>query len=325
MGSYRLTASEKLAVDGWREGVENGERDVELNEDWRLLADAIRQTREAGVRKHKSYIPLPMLEAELRATEDRMVELGMPIPADSPVKAKGGTKMPRKTTHDTWTLVDTVLKVAPRALLYGDPGTGKTHAALRCGFRRAGQNVHTVTLTEESAAADLRGMFLPKGGEFVFHDGPAVRAMRNGDRLVINEVDHASPDVWSFLLAALDDFDMIAETLPSGETIRASDGYHVVATMNGKPEDLPEALADRFTVRIPITKPNPAAFEALPEHLRQVAEATSTKTDHTRIGLRSWITFAELSAKLDNEAAARAVFGERWEAILDSLDARSSA
>jgi midasin (ATPase involved in ribosome maturation) len=149
--------------------------------------------------------------------------------------------------------------------------------------------------------------------------------LRHGDRLVINEVDHASPDVWSFLLAMLDDFDMIAETLPSGETIKAKAGYHVVATMNGKPEDLPEALADRFTVRLPIDKPNPEAFLALPEHLRQVAEATSTKTGTARIGLRSWITFAELQGSIDNEAAARAVFGERWEAVLDSLDAKASA
>ncbi len=143
--------------------------------------------------------------------------------------------------------------------------------------------------------------------------------------MVINEIDHASPDVWSFLLAALDDYDMIAETLPSGETIKAKTGYHVVATMNGKPEDLPDALADRFTVRIPIDKPNPEAFKALPKHLQAVAAATSTKTDATRIGLRSWITFAELQGQIDNEAAARAVFGDRWEAVLDSLDAKASA
>ncbi len=233
--------------------------------------------------------------------------------------------MPRKKQHNVWELAEKVLGTSPRTVLFGKPGTGKTHSALNFGFRRSDQRAHSVTLTEEAAAADLRGTFLPKGGEFVWHDGPAVRALRQGDRLIINEIDHASPDVWSFLLSMLDDFSMISETLPSGETITASPGYHVVATMNGKPEDLPEALADRFTVRLAIEQPNPAAFEKLPEDLRNTAKATVTLEGPRRIGLRSWITFAELRDSLDAEAAAIAVFGDRWEAVLDSLDAARSA
>lgn len=229
--------------------------------------------------------------------------------------------MSRISALSTWDLAEKVLPVAPRILLYGPPGCGKTHVATHLGLRTARQKVQSVTLTEETPASDLRGMFVPKGGDFIWHDGPGVRAWRSGDRLIINEVDHASPDVWSFLLSLLDDPEVAFETLPNGDTVRPKAGYHVVATMNGVPEDLTEALRDRFTIALNIAEPNPAAIQALSEDLRDAAKGTVTLRGARHIGMRSWFAFDHLRDSLGAEVAAQAVFGERASSVLTSLKA----
>ena len=56
-------------------------------------------------------------------------------------------------------------------------------------------------LTEDTAAAELRGHFLPRGKELIWHDGPFTAAMRQGARLVVRvpadsqdlEVDEGDP------------------------------------------------------------------------------------------------------------------------------------
>ena len=142
-----------------------------------------------------------------------------------------------------------------------------------------------------------------------------------GSRLVLNEVDHAGGDVLSFLLAALDNPETCRVCLPSGETVRPAPGFHCVGTMNGQPEDLLPALRDRFAAAIEIEEPHPAAIDALPEDLRNAARGTVSAVGGDRITLRSWLAFASLRSTLGAETAAQGLFGERWQAVLDSLTA----
>lgn len=216
---------------------------------------------------------------------------------------------------DHWTVAETVVAASTgNTLLYGPPGTGKSYAA------QAGcSDVFNLTLTPETPAAELRGHYHPRGGEFVWQDGPLTAAMRRGTRVVLNEVDHAGGDVLSFLLAALDNKESCRVTLPSGETLRPADGFHAVGTMNGKPEDLLPALRDRFAQHIEIPECNPKAIEALPEDLRNAARGTVGNSDGERNTLRSWLAYANLRSKVGEEIAAQAVFGTDWKAVLDSL------
>jgi MoxR-like ATPase len=231
-----------------------------------------------------------------------------------------------KGTTEVWDLMEKVLASANRVLLYGPPGTGKTHISERAGLRTASQKVYSVTLTEETPASELRGHFVPKGNEFVWHDGPAVRAWREGARLIINEVDRASQDVWSFLLSVLDDPSVAKETLPTGENIKPRKGFHVIGTMNGDPKDLTEALSDRFAVRLAVLKPNPAAIQALSVDLRKAAMSTCAHNDEDqRIGLRRWFAFDELRAALGDEDAAAVVFGARSTSVLTSIQMAAKA
>lgn len=199
-------------------------------------------------------------------------------------------------------------------LLYGPPGTGKSFAA------QAGRHdVRNVTITPETPAAELRGHYHPRGGEFVWCDGPVLSAMRSGGRVVLNEIDHAGGDTLSFLLAALDNPESCRITLPSGETVRPAPGFNVVATMNGRPEDLLPAIRDRFAAAVEILDPHPDAIEALPADLRNAARGTVSATGDDRITLRSWLAFASLRPRVGDATAAAAVFGTNWRAVLDSL------
>jgi MoxR-like ATPase len=215
---------------------------------------------------------------------------------------------------DAWRVAEAIVGCGEgNVLLYGPPGTGKTFAA------QGGTDCPNITITPETPAAELRGHYVPRGGEFQWQDGPVVRAMREGRRVVLNEVDHAGGDAVSFLLAALDNRESCRVTLPTGETVTPAPGYHVVGTMNGAPSDLIPALADRFSARVEIVEPHPAALEALPERLRNAARGTVTANGDDRISLRSWLCFARLEARVGEESAAVAAFGQNWKAVLDSL------
>jgi hypothetical protein len=232
-----------------------------------------------------------------------------PLPTAAPAPA-------RKKTLSPWQIAEEVIPQYARVLLYGPPGTGKTTAGNRAGNP---ERVFNVTLTEEMPAAELRGHYVPRGGEFVWTDGPALQAYRNGGRLVINEIDKGSADALVFCYALLDDPEVSRITLPTGENVSPHPDFTCVATTNGEPDDLPDALQDRFAVRIFIDKPHPDAMNSLPEDLRDAAFKSVSGRDEARVSFRTWKAFADLRDKVGVEIAGRAVFGERYRAITDTL------
>lgn len=227
--------------------------------------------------------------------------------------------MSSPNTSNLWAVIGSVVAHARTMLLYGPPGTGKSYAAQTADL--GGRKLYTITLTPDTPAAELRGHYVPVGGEFVWRDGPAVTAWREGARLVINEIDHAGGDCLSFLLNVMDNPETASMTLPTNETIRPADGFQVVATMNGNPdEDLPSALRDRFPIAVHVEEVHPSAIEKLPEDLREAAAGTATKRGDQRITLRAWLAFASLRNHVGPEIAATAVFGSAKGAeVLQSL------
>lgn len=219
-----------------------------------------------------------------------------------------------------WALVDTVVQHSRSLLLYGPPGTGKSYAGTHAALD--GRPLYTVTLTPDTPAAELRGHYVPVGGEFKWQDGPVIKAWRDGGRLLVNEIDHAGGDALSFLLVALDSSGTAALTLPTGETVRPSPRFQAVATMNGEPEqDLPPALRDRFPAALRIDEPHPAAIESLPSDLQDAARGTvCAESADRRITLRAWLAFAAMRPLVGDEVSAAVHFGtDRAADILQSL------
>ena len=221
------------------------------------------------------------------------------------------------TESNCWKLFDAIIGATPRILLYGKPGTGKTYQANTTNLE--GRETYNITLTQDSSASEVLGHYiLNEQGGMDWLDGVGIQAWKSGARLVINEIDHAGVDVMSFLHALLDDPDFAKFTLPNKnkETVRPQPSFQVVATMNGVPEDLPEALQDRFPVKINIDTVHPSAIESLPEKLR----AVYGDYNNGEFSIRKWIALGELLDKeIPLDTALEVILPEQKLDIIDAL------
>ncbi len=225
-------------------------------------------------------------------------------------KSRAGAKrVEERTATVGWSLVERVLasKSVARIHLSGPPGVGKTYAAYRHG--RTERGVYACTLTQETPAAELRGTYLPRGEEIVWHDGPVILAMRQGARLVLNELSNASDDAFAFLHPVLEHEETARLTLPTGETIVPAADFHVVVTDNLPCDTLPPALRDRFDVRLEVGEAHPEALEALSPVLREVARRSLGLDEDRRVSVRAWRVLDRLRHELGLDLACTAIFG----------------
>lgn len=157
-------------------------------------------------------------------------------------------------------------------LLYGPPGTGKSAWA----HYACGSDIERISLDPATPVEELKGQlgFVAENGgtRTVWHDGVAVRAMRRGVPLVLDEFDRANPDLQSTLHALLDDAAMAGITLPDGERVTPCAGYVVIATMNGQPQDLPDPLLDRFDLVLLCARPSEGILQSVEDGWRNVVE-----------------------------------------------------
>lgn len=213
-----------------------------------------------------------------------------------------------------------------RVILYGPPGTGKTYAGLTS---HVGANGSTrLVCTEDMTSANVEGMFMPnENGTFSYLDGAATEAWKQGSRLVIDEIDKASGDVFALLLAYTDSVASASHRLPNKEVISPNEGFSVIMTSNIEdPNKLPSALRDRFPVAIKIDAPHPAALMSLPEDLRKIAASVVSAEEGRRSSLRGFYAFQQLRSTFGLMEAAEIAFGPALaESIVDSLKVGSLA
>lgn len=214
-----------------------------------------------------------------------------------------------------WKLVEAVLGKSDMVLLFGKPtGTGKSWAAQHIGLKKD-QKVYNITCCPEMSSAELRGHYLPKGNEFVFHYGVGSKAWLEGARLVLEEIDKVGGDVETFLHGLLDTKGSAEITLPNGETIRPHKNFQCVATMNGSPASLIQPIRNRFPVQIEILENNPDALLVLSEDLRDAAARTVSVEESRHIDFRFWLAFDKLRKDVEEDLALQAIFGDRAQDI----------
>ena len=218
-----------------------------------------------------------------------------------------------------WHVVAQILQHAPRILLWGPPGTGKTFVATTQP-REAGRRVYSVSLTPGTPAAVIVGSYMPAGpGKFAWADGLGTKAWKQGAVLVLNELHRIDDEMTGALLTYCESPDTAETTLPTGATIRPAPGFVVIGTMNGNPDELDPALRDRFPISINCDQVHPDALAALPVDIRYAAEHTALVTDERRLSVRSWRAFADLRDACGDAVAAAAIFGKSAGDALDAL------
>ena len=180
-------------------------------------------------------------------------------PAAPPAAAPSGVTGPGGATYRPRALadmpdVDALRKLRAAgipALLYGPPGTGKT-SLVKAAF---GDEIITVNGDGDTTTADLVGDYTQRDDnryEFVY--GPLITAMTEGKVLFIDDATLISPTVLAVTYPLMDGRDEIRVKANKGETIKAADGFYVIAGHNPGVHGavLTEALASRFTVQVKV-------------------------------------------------------------------------
>lgn len=233
--------------------------------------------------------------------------------------AKGGAK---------WTELKMICQKLMMRRIYGwgPPGVGKSRFGmdmLKVNFK----TVYQITLNDDISVQELLGHYVPKGNEFVWHDGPIAMAMRDSEgALVINELPRASGAVRDLMLGVLDDNSIAAISLPTGEILKPHARFSVFATGNDKPEEcLTEALIDRFELIVHLDMPNPELIEKL-NKVRPASGTLVERSYHSSsnfVSPRKMITFLTLNAHrgdmLTEAQAADMVFGAMGKEVLTAL------
>lgn len=157
------------------------------------------------------------------------------------------------------------------------------HRVLFFGLHRAGKstlaeklfhgNCEIVPCHKEMTVDDLIGGMTLINGSTLWQDGAALRALRNGRVLILNEVDHGvrSAECTSYFHALLDD--PASVTIPTGERINAAPGYAVIGTSNALPSELPPPIFDRFDAIFKVTTLSDGLVRALGPYAKQAIVA----------------------------------------------------
>ena len=112
----------------------------------------------------------------------------------------------------------------------GPAGCGKTSIIMQV-CARLNWGLQQITVGNKTEVSDLIGHTVLRKGELVFEYGVLVKAMLNGDVLLINEIDTMSPSDLSVLNDVLEGKPLTI-TANNGEIIKAHPNFRVVATAN---------------------------------------------------------------------------------------------
>jgi len=202
------------------------------------------------------------------------------------------------------------------------------------GYSRTGKStlVHQllkserVTFHQGMPLDDLIGGWALIDGRTVWVDGPAVRALRTGSCLQIDEANEVPNECQTMFYALLDDPAGI--TLPSGERVNASPGYSVVTTMNPCPDVFPHPVYDRFDVYLKadtLAEGTKRALGPFAKNAEQVIGFKQPKLTWERpASVNAFLAANKLKQKGYDDSRIADILGWEGKAVTDFLIAAST-
>jgi nitric oxide reductase NorQ protein len=115
-------------------------------------------------------------------------------------------------------------------LLKGPTGCGKSRLVEAVAWE-LGRKLVTVSCNDETGAADLLGRWIVRGGDTVWQDGPATRAVREGALLYLDEIAEARDDIL-VVLHSLADHRRELWVDRHDERLAAAPGFQLIASYN---------------------------------------------------------------------------------------------
>ena len=206
--------------------------------------------------------------------------------------------------------VNSLAQPPRRVLLYGAVGTGKTTYAMSLA-----PECERITLTQGMFPDALLGKFLLRDGSTYWSNAAATRAAIRGIPLVLDEIHKGGAELDSTLQAILDDESVCKLNLDNGETITPAQGFRITATMNGSPEQLKEAVLDRFDVVLKCNTPHSGILRRLsPESAAYLVNKMANDPDTDEWvptqSPRRFLSFEHLRSQgMSDELAAELCFG----------------
>jgi midasin len=186
---------------------------------------------------------------------DELLQLGaFSIPVITQGKEPGFTFL-APTTRSNAMRVIRALQLTKPVLLEGNPGVGKTTLVTALA-QAIGMPLTRINLSEQTDLMDLFGSDVPvegaEAGTFAWRDAPFLRAMKNGEWVLLDEMNLASQSVLEGLNACLDhrgevyisELDQTFRRHPDFRLFAAQNPHH----QGGGRKGLPASFVNRFTV-----------------------------------------------------------------------------